>query len=159
MSESLLLFFTPFSTRLPVTETPNMPFHGEAQRTDETSPAGSEVPAHALIVLVDDNDDVRETIGELLTDAGYTVLTFASGETALADPSLIAGAAVLIADIVLGGDMDGVALAEAFKQRVEGIRVIYITGYFTARRVRALRPQDRFLRKPFGIDELLRALQ
>ena len=118
-------------------------------------PAGRAAPR---IILVDDAEDVRATIGEVLLLAGYQVTAYESGEAALADPDGRAGAAVLIADIVLGAGMDGIVLAEALKQRHSGLKVIYITGYFGANRVIDLRPQDRFLHKPFGITELLDAV-
>jgi FixJ family two-component response regulator len=112
----------------------------------------------ARLILLDDDADVRDSIGDVLTSAGHQVVAYASGEELLADAEGCAGATVLIADIVLGGPLDGIATAEALKARMDGLKVIYITGYFAATKVAGLRPQDRFLRKPFGIAELLNAV-
>ena len=115
-------------------------------------------PAGRRVVLVDDAPDVRKTICEVLNMAGYTVAAYGSGEDVLADDDGVAGAAVLIADILLGGELDGIAVAEALKRRNDSLKVIYITGYFGSTRLLKLRSQDRFLHKPFGIAELLNAM-
>ena len=107
------------------------------------------------MILLDDDPDVRVSLGDVLGSAGYQVKAYASGKELLADADGSAGSTVLIADIMLGSPLDGIAVAEAMKQRIDGLKVIYITGYFAAARVAALRPEDRFLRKPFGIAELL----
>jgi len=102
---------------------------------------------------------VRSSIGDVLGSAGHQVAAYASGEEVLADTNGHAGAAVLIADIMLGGPLDGIAVAEALKARIDGLKVIYMTGYFPAPLPSGLRPQDRTLRKPFGIAELLTTVQ
>jgi FixJ family two-component response regulator len=111
------------------------------------------------LILLDDDPDVRSSIGDVLGSAGHQVAAYASGEEVLADTNGHAGAAVLIADIMLGGPLDGIAVAEALTARIDGLKVIYITGYFATARISGLRPQDRFLRKPFGIAELLNTVQ
>ena len=116
-------------------------------------------PRPARLILLDDDPDVRASIGDVLGSAGHLVTAYASGEDVLADADRHADAAVLIADVMLGGPLDGIAVAEALKARIDGLKVIYITGYFAANRMSGLRPQDRFLRKPFGIAELLNTVR
>lgn len=116
-------------------------------------------PRRARLILLDDDPDVRASIGDVLGSAGHQVAAYASGEDLLADAHRHAGAAVLIADIMLGGPLDGIAVAEALKARIDGLKVIYITGYFAVSRMSGLRSQDRFLRKPFGSAELLNTVR
>jgi CheY-like chemotaxis protein len=114
--------------------------------------------ARPRIVLIDDEPDVRETISEVLLASGHAVSAYASGEDALADAAGTAGARLLIADIMLGSGMDGIAAAELLRARLDDPRVIYISGHFRSVRIPPLRPLDRMLRKPFGVTELLDAL-
>lgn len=116
-------------------------------------------PHPARLILLDDDPDVRASLGDALNAAGHQVVAYAAGEDVLADADGSAGASVLIADIMLGGPLDGIAVAEALRARIEGLKVIYMTGYIAAARVAALRPQDRLLRKPFGIAELLNTVR
>jgi FixJ family two-component response regulator len=127
-----------------------------------TPEPGDDPPAPlrpARLILLDDDADVRASIGDVLGAAGHLVAAYASGEDVLADADRHAGAAVLIADVMLSGPLDGIAVAEALKARIDGLKVLYITGYFAADRMSGMRPQDRFLRKPFGVAELLNAVR
>jgi FixJ family two-component response regulator len=38
-----------------------------------------------IIAVIDDDDDLRDAIGEILRDAGYGVLTFAGASEALSE--------------------------------------------------------------------------
>ena len=70
---------------------------------------GSEPPR---ILVVDDEEEVREILAETLEDFGYAVLTAASGEEAL--PVLVhdRGVAMVITDVRMPG-MSGLELADA----------------------------------------------
>jgi DNA-binding response OmpR family regulator len=116
-------------------------------------------PRPARLILLDDDPDVRASIGDVLGSAGHQVAAYGSAEDVLADADSHAGAALLIADLMLDGPLDGMAVAEALRARIDGLKVLYITGHFPTTLMSGLRPQDRFLRKPFGIAELLNTVQ
>src|SRR5690242_9425920 len=69
----------------------SQPTHGEVAASSNSSPstatgtvpaaASAEKPAH--IVLVDDDDLFRESLGLNLLDEGYTVVSFSAGQPAL----------------------------------------------------------------------------
>lgn len=105
------------------------------------------------ILVVDDDDEVREMLAETLVYFGYGVSQAASGEEALpllsTDPSI----AMVITDIQMPG-MSGLELAEAVQRQRADVRVIVMSGYFHPQRL-----SQRFLRKPFHMQELAAAVQ
>jgi PAS domain S-box-containing protein len=80
------------------------------------------------VLLVDDEDLVREVLAEHLEDAGYRVLAASNGSEALA--LLAAGKAVdvLVTDLAMPG-MDGLAVIRAAQERRPGLPAVLLTGY------------------------------
>jgi len=79
------------------------------------------------ILLVDDEEGIRKVLGISLQDAGYEVLTAASGEEALnvfrtQKPSLV------LTDIKMPG-MDGIELLRKIKKESADTEVIMLTGH------------------------------
>jgi len=79
------------------------------------------------ILLVDDEKDIRELLGMLLVDLGFTVRTAENGEKALTSfreqrPDII------LTDIKMPG-MDGVELLRAVKSEAPEVEVIMISGH------------------------------
>lgn len=109
------------------------------------------------ILIVDDEEDIRELIGGLLEDDGYAPREAADADGALAaiqarKPSLI------ILDVWLQGSrLDGLELLEEFKRIDENLPVIVISGHGTIETaVGAIRKGAYdFLEKPFKSDKLL----
>ncbi len=101
-----------------------------------------------IILVVDDEEEVREILAEALEDFGYAVVTAASGEEAL--PMLGNGRDIemVITDVRMPG-MSGLQLAEEIRHRWPTVKVVLISGYFLPQAV-----QQRFLKKPFHMKEL-----
>jgi CheY-like chemotaxis protein len=110
------------------------------------------------ILVVEDNDALRENLAEALVLEGYDVRVAANGLEALQRLEQEAVAAVLL-DLVMPG-MDGRELLRRLRDdpRFVGLRVIVTTGHSGAR-ARAGVPADAFLLKPFGVGQLLAALR
>jgi len=112
----------------------------------------------ARILVVDDNEALRENLAEALELEGYEVAVAPDGVKALArldeDPSF----EVILLDLMMPG-MSGGELLERIKQdpRLAAVRVVITTGH-TGPRARAGVAADAFLTKPFGVRELLAAL-
>jgi CheY-like chemotaxis protein len=116
------------------------------------------VTAHAvgkhLVMVVDDDDDIRETLTGLLEDEGYTVCACSTGQEAL--DALRAGALprVILLDLMMPV-MDGVEFrrAQLADPRFADIPVILITAAGLER----VQRQDfsEVLRKPLKIDRVL----
>ena len=80
------------------------------------------------VLLVDDEDVVRDVLAEQLEMAGYGVIAAASGTEALA--LLSAGEAVdaLVTDLTMPG-VGGLAVIRAAQERHPGLPAVLLTGY------------------------------
>jgi CheY-like chemotaxis protein len=109
------------------------------------------------VLLIEDDELVRASVFEMLTDAGLSVVPASSVAEALA---LLDGAdapAVLVADMHLGAGMDGYRLAAAARRRWPSIRTVLISGDDEIAE-RVCGPIDSFLAKPFRGVDLLQAI-
>jgi FixJ family two-component response regulator len=80
----------------------------------------------ALIVVVDDDESVRESLPDLLRELGFAAKAFVSGPELLASAD-IGAAKCLILDIGLPG-MSGPELQRELSRRGHTIPTIFITG-------------------------------
>ena len=109
------------------------------------------------VLIVEDEDDIREMIGGILQDEGYEVRMTGTSEDALAavksrKPSL------MILDVWLkGSSMDGIELLDSLKAIHPNLPVIIISGHGTVETaVSAIRKGAYdYIVKPFKADKLL----
>lgn len=81
------------------------------------------------VLVVEDEELVRELARDLLRELGYEVVTAAAGPAALEIIESGEAFDLLLSDAVLPGGMNGQELAEAVRQRRPEIRVLYMSGY------------------------------
>ncbi|THD83620.1 response regulator [Aliigemmobacter aestuarii] len=112
----------------------------------------------ALVLLVEDNPDIRENTREMLRALGHTVLEAASTDEAQALADL-PGIGIVLTDINLPGQLSGVDLAERLADAHPGLRVAVMTSLPPADPLRS-RAAARFpvLAKPFGAEALAAVL-
>jgi two-component system nitrogen regulation response regulator NtrX len=109
------------------------------------------------ILIVDDEQDIRDLVSGVLSDDGYETRTASSAEAALLAlderlPSLI------LLDVWLRGSaMDGIELLKAIKERDRNIPVIVFSGHGNIDTAVAAISQGAvdFLEKPFEAEKLL----
>jgi CheY-like chemotaxis protein len=108
------------------------------------------------VMIVEDDPSLAATFGHALTRAGHEVVVATSGEEAL----LHRGCDVLVADVGLPG-LSGLDLVEELHLRGEHPRAVIVSGLPDLEACRrALRlGADEYLCKPFGLDELIRAVE
>ncbi len=106
-----------------------------------------------MILLVDDDDDVRETSADMLAELGYEVVQASSGLQALDVLDQRPELEVMVTDIRMPG-MSGLELSELAHRRRRDLKIILISGYFLPQPIR-----QRFLQKPFRTHELDQAIQ
>ena len=100
------------------------------------------------VLVVDDQDFVRDVIRISLEDAGYTVREAASPLDAIAQVRDDAAIDLLVTDVVMP-EMDAFELAERISREVPGLRVLYTSGYTDAG------AEGPFIQKPFTPAELV----
>ena len=89
---------------------------------------GERATAAAKVLLVDDEEIVREATADMLTDAGYTVMQAGSAAEALKLARGESQPDIVIADYKMPG-MSGVELAEALRATRPSLPVLLITGF------------------------------
>jgi len=112
------------------------------------------------VLLAEDEEDVRTLTCEFLTSAGYRVLAAADGAEALAICEREGEEIDLLVTDVVMPRMRGPELANKLKQRLPGLKLVYMSGYtdeFSA----VSNPLEgaSFLQKPFSRDAFLRQIQ
>jgi CheY-like chemotaxis protein len=120
----------------------------------------AETPAGRTILVVDDEDGVREVACRILTGAGYQVLAAANGEEALAVADGHDGTIhAVITDVVMPR-MNGAELARALRTRRPTVPVLYMSGYAAPLMTEQglLEPGVTVLGKPFTRTQLLDAI-
>ena len=112
-------------------------------------------PVAVRILLVDDEEAVRETAASILRTFGYEISTAADGETALArfreNPAAYHAA---ILDLTMPG-LSGQDLLLALRGLCPGLPVLLMSGYSEADAADLLAsPRTAFLAKPFTVPAL-----
>jgi DNA-binding NtrC family response regulator len=110
------------------------------------------------ILLVDDEEALREVVAERLIDEGFDVVEAASGEAAIEQLQRFAFD-VIVSDLRLPG-IDGRQVIDAALERYPGILAIVVTGYATVKDAVDIikRGAADFVAKPFQFDELLHVI-
>ncbi len=111
------------------------------------------------ILVVDDEEMVLGLCKCVLADySGFHVLSATCGRDALKVAGRCGTAVdVLLTDICMPGEMDGLGLAEKMEEVQPGVRIILMSGY--SRDHFSLRSAWRFLPKPFSTKELVATVQ
>jgi PAS domain S-box-containing protein len=117
-----------------------------AQPAEETSTRG-----HETILVVEDNPNVRRTVGRQLADLGYTVLEAENGESAIALIESGEPFDLMLTDVVMPGGISGYDLAEAAEAMRPSCKVLFTSGY-TALAASGRRPAGKgtLLSKPYS---------
>jgi len=117
----------------------------------EAAPGGRET-----ILLLEDEEAVRQIVTRTLGRLGYTVLVVADADEARARWATDGRRVdLLITDVRLPG-MDGPTLAGILRRDRPDLRVLFMSGYAGDALLEGglVGPDDSFLGKPFGTDEL-----
>lgn len=107
------------------------------------------------VLVVEDEDRVRQMSTDALRELGYIVHAAASGEDALRVFDTLGRVDILFTDIVMAG-MTGRQLADALRKTIPSLKVLYTTGYTRNAIVHngVVDPGVAFLPKPFSVDAL-----
>ena len=117
--------------------------------------------AEDIVLLVEDDNDLRALIARQLRSLGYRVLSTADATTALAALAERPEIACLLTDLILPGGLSGQDIARLASRRRPGLPVLYISGYPTetlGKLQAAGAGAPRLLQKPFRKEQLAHAL-
>ena len=109
--------------------------------------------AEPPILVVDDDDSIRQTVAEILSVEGYPVESASNGEEALARVAEKTPGLVLL-DMRMPV-LDGWGFARELRQRGIKLPILVMTAAQNARRWAEEIGADGFVPKPFDLNELL----
>ena len=109
------------------------------------------------ILIVDDEKDIRELIGDILKDEGFAVRLAANSDACMAEINA-EPPALMILDIWLkDSQMDGIDILKTVKRDNPDVPVVIISGHGNIEIAVAAIKQGAydFIEKPFNIDQLM----
>lgn len=137
--------------------------HSGDERLEDAATASPELlkAKGQRILVVEDDTDLRAMVVRMLESLGYEALDTSSGPAALEILRSPVEIDLLLTDVVLPKEMNGIELAEAARRQRTDLRVLYMSGYTEDEILRRGHLADRagFLQKPFRMIEVARAVQ
>ncbi len=124
----------------------------EESIVDSNPPQGCET-----VLVVEDNPEVQEVAGLLLNQLGYRVFHVQSAAAGL--ELLASGEAInlVFTDVIMPGELDGLALARRIKEEYPDVAVLLTSGY--AKALHTLEAGLPLVRKPYQLQTLARAIR
>lgn len=113
-----------------------------------------------LILLIDDEEIIRMTSGEILNELGYEVISAASGDEGIA---VLTEKNDMISLVILDMSMPGKSGLDIYREIKDlhpAMKVLLTSGYREEQKVGKMleAAKDGFIQKPYTIDELDRKL-
>jgi PAS domain S-box-containing protein len=136
-----------FSIYLPVTH--------EAKTELVAATAGLDDSGSETILLVEDEDEVRRVLHQILIGKGYRVIQAESGDEALAMSRMFRGTIHLLLTDITMPRMKGPELASRLLRDRPGTRVLYMSGYNDE----SMTEEETILQKPFSAQTLTQTLR
>jgi DNA-binding NtrC family response regulator len=114
----------------------------------------------AIVLVVEDDEQVRVLAESALQDAGHTVLAATGTEGAQAVLNKNQSIDVMFIDLVLGGDIEaGLKVAQHARVSRPKLAVLYTTGAAVNAGMQALFTEPyHFLPKPYTIEQLTKSV-
>jgi PAS domain S-box-containing protein len=113
------------------------------------------------LLVVEDQDDVRNLLNTILTENGYSVISACDGETAVKmAESYDDNINLLLTDVVMTG-MNGHSTYERIMQKNLHIKVLFMSGYDkeVVSHQGVIDEGINFIQKPFSLDDLTRKIR
>lgn len=132
----------------------------EAAAISATAPAERRQGQGELILVIDDEEAIRESAKMALAGHGYSVLTAPTGQAGIelfrAHRDRVA---VVIVDMTMPG-IDGLATVQALRALSPSLKIIAASGFLESDRLAALKREnvEAFLHKPFEASKLFQLL-
>jgi len=134
-----------------------LPFHEGVPFSAAGPQTSASFAGRGTILLVEDEDAIRELAGEVLAAAGFEVLTARDGREALDVAQGATGAIRLVVTDVVMPHMGGIELVAALASVLPDAAIVYMSGYSET----VVRGEARFaegtgfLQKPFTPQDLV----
>ena len=111
-----------------------------------------------VVLVVEDEALVRLNAVEMIEEAGFAAVEAANADKAISILESRDDIRFVFTDVQMPGSMDGLRLAHVIRDRWPPIKLIVTSGHTTVTES-ALPRGGRFVRKPYQLFEIARALQ
>lgn len=134
-------------------------------RSESDAARGSGVPfashprGDETILVVEDDDQVRDVVVEMIEELGYRVVTAANGPEALTRLDASEPIDLLFSDVLMPGGMSGVALATQARKLHRELGVLLTSGYAADFRADLGSSGFPMIEKPYRHDKLAQMLR
>jgi two-component system cell cycle sensor histidine kinase/response regulator CckA len=124
-------------------------------------PAAADDTGQGTILLVEDEEVLRNLNARGLTSRGYTVLQAANGAEAIEAFDSHPGQIDLVVSDVVMPEMDGPTLLTKLRSRNANVKIVFVSGYAEEAFEKHLPDGEKysFLAKPFTLKQLLGAVK
>jgi two-component system, cell cycle sensor histidine kinase and response regulator CckA len=144
-----------FRILLPVSSATPAPSQAETGSTPRRLRPGT------TVLLIEDDEQLRELMGQALEQAGCRVIAASTGSEAVAAAGSETRLDLVISDVVMPAG-NGPEVVRLLRESRPGLKVLFISGYapqFATTRGLALSSESSFLQKPFALSALVEAAQ
>jgi two-component system, cell cycle sensor histidine kinase and response regulator CckA len=133
----------------------------ELNESDAGRAAPASLRGDETVLVVEDEDGVRELMWKVLTEHGHTVLEARHGRDALAVAARYEHPIQLLVSDVVMPEMGGGQLVEELLATRPEMKVLFVSGYTNDEVVRrgVSRKDAAFIQKPFQAEELMRKVR
>lgn len=115
---------------------------------------------YRICLLVDDESAIRSYLRAILEPEGFQCLESENVAQALGITQRLGGRLdLIVTDIKMPGDMDGLDLAYSVRHSFPNVPVILVSGYADDEAVFRAASKFKFIRKPFVPDTIVNAVR
>ncbi len=139
-----------------------LPRHSEpAETAEETSHPRPQAmqTGKETVLIVEDQPLVLDSVAKMVNRLGYTVFTASNASEALDAVETRPEIDLVFSDILMPGEMNGVDLVRAARERRPGLKALLTTGYSQRLARNGAEPDVAVLYKPYRLSELAEALR
>lgn len=110
------------------------------------------------VLVVEDEALIRMNVVEILSEAGFDVVEATNADDAIRLLEQDSNIRLIFTDIDMPGEMNGLKLAAAVRDRWPPVRIIATSGHFKVQAGDL--PEDaRFFLKPYQSDQVIKAIR
>ena len=124
-------------------------------------PVTTKVDRKLKVLVVEDNNSVREVAAAMIEEMGFEVVTAVNGPDGLAKIHALPDLDLVLSDVIMAGGMNGPELAtRAIKFRPD-IKILFMSGYApgSVRQMQDLPESIDLVNKPFTRNDLTEKVQ
>jgi PAS domain S-box-containing protein len=112
--------------------------------------------ARETVLIVEDNDSVREVAAAMIEEMGFEVKTATCGASGLAALEIHPEISLILSDVIMSGGMNGPELAAKAKRLRPDLKILFMSGYApgNVRIIQDLPDSIDLVNKPFTRNEL-----